>query len=418
MHGPAALRALRSVRFRRYWFGLLAYAGAVRLVMIAQGWLVFELSRSPLDLGLLGAAMAIPAILLTWTGGALADRVDRRKLLMAASVVTMVLLALQAALDLSGVVTVWQVLAIAVLLGLVGGLEWPAMQALIPSLVAREHLMSAVAMNAIVWQGTRMVIPALGGIAIALWDTGVLFLAAVAGPASMLVVLSFLDAGPGVRSRGAGGGAFAEALRFILRHRLFAVLIPLSWASGFFGSSYIQLMPVFADLLGAGGAGFGALMSASGAGSVLGSLLVGGLNVARRLGWIMLASLAAAGVGLLVFALIAGFANILPNAFHAGLLCVALTNLFISIFMVTSMTALQLRCPDSLRGRVMGLHGVAFNLMILGALFTGALASFIGAPASLAVAALIVVLAAAAALVTQPEVRGLDGRVDATAKAD
>ena len=408
---PAALQALGSVHYRRYWFGLLAYAGAVRLVMIAQGWLVFELSRSPLDLGLLGAAMAVPAILLTWTGGALADRVDRRKLLMAACVVTTALLVLQAALDLSGVVTVWQVLTIAVLLGLVGGLEWPAMQALIPSLVAREHLMSAVAMNAIVWQSTRMVIPALGGIAIALWDTGVLFLAAVAGPVSMLAVLCFLDVGgTGTRSRSPPGGAFAEALHFILRHRLFAVLIPLSWAAGFFGSSYLQLMPVFADLLGAGGAGFGALMSASGAGSVLGSLLVGSLSATPRLGRVMLGSLVAAGAGIFVFALIAGFAGLLPNAFHAGLLCVALTNLFISIFMVTSMTALQLRCPDSLRGRVMGLHGVAFNLMILGALFTGALASLLGAPASLAVAALIVVLAAVAALATQPEVRRLDGR--------
>ncbi len=407
---PAALQALGSARYRRYWFGLLAYAGAVRLVMIAQGWLVFELSRSPLDLGLLGAAMAIPAILLTWTGGALADRVDRRKLLMATSVATTALLVLQAALDLSGVVTVWQVITIAVLLGLVGGLEWPAMQALIPSLVAREHLMSAVAMNAIVWQSTRMVIPALGGIAIALWDTGVLFLAAVAGPLSMLAVLCFLDVGAGARSRSPRGGAFAEALHFILRHRLFAVLIPLSWAAGFFGSSYLQLMPVFADLLGAGGAGFGALMSASGAGSVLGSLLVGSLSATPRLGRVMLGSLVAAGTGIFAFALIAGFANLLPNAFHAGLICVALTNLFISIFMVTSMTALQLRCPDSLRGRVMGLHGVAFNLMILGALFTGALASLLGAPASLAVAALIVTLAAAAALATQPEVRRLDGR--------
>ena len=291
--------------------------------------------------------MAVPAILLTWTGGALADRVDRRKLLMAASVATTALLVLQAALDLSGVVTVWQVLTIAVLLGLVGGLEWPAMQALIPSLVAREHLMSAVAMNAIVWQSTRMVIPALGGIAIALWDTGVLFLAAVAGPLSMLAVLCFLDVGAGARSRSPRGGAFAEALQFILRHRLFAVLIPLSWAAGFFGSSYLQLMPVFADLLGAGGAGFGALMSASGAGSVLGSLLVGSLSATPRLGRVMLGSLVAAGTGIFVFALIAGFANLLPSAFHAGLICVALTNLFISIFMVTSMTALQLRCPDS-----------------------------------------------------------------------
>ena len=98
----AALQAPGNERYRRFWFGSLAYAGAVRLVMIGQGWLVFELSRSPLDLGLLGAAMAIPAILVTWTGGALADRVNRRKLVMIASVATMALLIVQATLDLSG----------------------------------------------------------------------------------------------------------------------------------------------------------------------------------------------------------------------------------------------------------------------------------------------------------------------------
>ena len=408
----AAFHALGDARYRRFWLGSFAYASAVRLVMIGQGWLVFELSRSPLDLGLLGAAMAVPAILVTWTGGALADRVDRRRLLMIASMATTVLLVLQAVLDLSGAVAVWQVLTIAVLLGLIGGLEWPAMQALLPSLVARERLMSAVAMNAIVWQGTRMVIPALGGVAIALWDTGVLFLAALAGPASMLAVLCVLDVGARARSKSTAAGAFVEAFRFILDRRLFAVLIPLTWTAGFFGSSFLQLMPVFADLMGAEGAGFGALMSASGVGSVLGSLIVGSLSATRRLGWVMLGSLAAAGGCLLGFALIVGSAAILPNAFYIGMLCISSTSLFLSVFMVTAITALQLRVPDSLRGRVMGLHGIAFNLMFVGALFTGALASLMGAAAALAVGACIVMAASAGALATQREVRRLDGRTD------
>ena len=407
---PAALQALRNVSYRRYWLGTLAYAGATRLVMLAQGWLVFELSRSPLDLGLLGAAMAIPAILLTWTGGALADRVDRRKLMMIASVATMALLALQAALDLSGVVAVWQVLAIAITLGLIGGLEGPAMQAIVPALVKREHLMSAIALNAIVWQSTRMVIPALGGIAIAHWGTGALFLVALAGPAGMFAVLCVLDVRSGRRSLSPRGGVFREALRFVLDRRLFAVLIPLAWISSFFGSSVLQLMPAFADLLGAGGAGFGALMSASGVGSVLGSIAVASLGPGRRLGWAMLGSLVSSGACLLAFALVAGSADVLGYAFEAGLLCIALTSLFTSVFMVSAMTALQMRCPDSLRGRVMGLHGIAFNLMVLGALFTGGLATFIGAPAALAVAALIVVATGAGVLLTQREVRTLDGR--------
>ena len=164
----APLRALGHTQFRRYWLGSLAYASAVRLVMLGQGWLVFELSRSPIDLGLLGAAMALPAILVTWVGGALADRLDKRKLLMVTSSVTTGLLMLQATLDLTGVVVVWQVISIAAILGLVGGLEWPAMQAIFPSLIKRDHMMSAVALNAIVWQGTRMVIPAFGGLVIAL----------------------------------------------------------------------------------------------------------------------------------------------------------------------------------------------------------------------------------------------------------
>ena len=405
-----ALHALGNGPYRRYWLGSFAYAGAVRLVMLGQGWLVFELSRSPLDLGLLGAAMALPAILMTWLGGTLADRLDRRNLLMITSVATMVLLALQAALDLSGVVAVWQVITIAVFLGLTGGLEWPAMQALVPNLVPREHLMSAIALNAIVWQSTRMVVPAAAGIAIALWDTGVLFLVAVAGPLSMLLVLFHLDLRREIRSRSPGVGAFAEAMRFILDRRLFAVLIPLAWAAAFFGTSFVQLMPALADLLEAGGAGFGALMSVSGVGSVIGSFIIGGLRSTRRLGWVMIGSLLTAGACLFGFALIAGSADTLPHSFSIAMLSVSLTSLFTSMFMVSSMTALQLRVPDSLRGRVMGLYGAAFNLMVLGALFTGALATLIGVPTALAVGAFIVMSAAATVLLTQREVRGLDGR--------
>ena len=409
----APLRALVHAQFRRYWLGSVAYASAVRLVMLGQGWLVFELSRSALDLGLLGAAMALPAVLVTWTGGALADRLDKRKLLMTTAVITTGLLMVQAVLDLSGVVAVWQVITIAVLLGLVGGLEWPAMQAIVPSLVERHHLMSAVSLNAIVWQGTRMVVPALGGVAIAIWDTTVVFVAAGAGSLYMLAALARLEIGSIVKTRHPVGNDFAEVVRFILREKLFAVLIPLAWTVAFFISSFLHLMPVFADLLGTGGGGFGALMSASGVGSVLGTLLVGGFQSARRLGWMMLTSMFLSGLCLSAFSLITGFAELTPGAFPASLLCVALVSMFASVFMVTSMTVLQLHVPEALRGRVMGIHGIAFNLMPLGALFTGAIAAFIGAAAAVAVGAFIVMLASVGVLMSQREVRELDGRADA-----
>ena len=406
----ASLEALGRVRFRRYWLGMLAYAGAVRLVMLGQGWLVFELSRSALDLGLLGAAMAIPAVLVTWIGGTLADRIDKRGLLIATSIVTTVLLLIQALLDLTGVVAVWQVIVIAVLLGLVGGLEWPAMQAIVPSLVDRRQMMSGIALNAVVWQGTRMVVPALGGMVIALWGTAAVFLLAGAGALSMLLVLMTLDVKARVVSDTRTVGYFAEVAAFIIKERLFAVLIPLAWTAAFFISAFLYLMPVFADLLGVGEVGFGALMSASGVGSVAGTFLVGGFQTSRRLGWIMMISLFLAAICLLGFSLITGFAEVLPKPFYLGLVCVSATTMFVSIFMVTSMTILQLRVPEALRGRVMGIHGIAFNLMPLGALFIGVMASVVGAAGALSVCALIVLGASTAVLGSQREVRTLDGR--------
>lgn len=406
----ASLEALGSVRFRRYWLGMLCYAGAVRLIMLGQAWLVFQLSRSALDLGLLGAAMAIPAVLITWVGGTLADRIDKRRLLIATSIITTVLLLVQAVLDLTGVVAVWQVIVIAVLLGLVGGLEWPAMQAIVPSLVERRQMMSGIALNAVVWQGTRMVVPALGGMVIALWGTAAVFLLAGAGALSMLLVLTTLDVQARAVTDTRSAGHFVEVAVFIIKERLFAVLIPLAWAAAFFISAFLYLMPVYADLLGVGEAGYGALMSASGVGSVVGTFLVGGFQTARRLGWIMMISLFLAAVCLLGFSLITGFAQALPKPFHLGLVCVSATTMFVSIFMVSAMTVLQLRVPEALRGRVMGIHGIAFNLMPLGALFIGAMASLVGAAGALSVCALIVLGASATVLGSQREVRALDGR--------
>ena len=405
----APLRALGHTQFRRYWLGSLAYASAVRLVMLGQGWLVFELSRSPIDLGLLGAAMALPAILVTWVGGALADRLDKRKLLMVTSSVTTGLLLLQATLDLTGVVVVWQVISIAAVLGLVGGLEWPAMQAIFPNLIKRDHMMSAVALNAIVWQGTRMVIPAFGGLVIALWGTSVVFVAAGAGSLTMLAVLASLEIRASAETRPAGTGDFIGVMRFIAHQRLFSVLISLAWGAAFFGSSFLQLMPLFANLLGTGGAGFGVLMSASGVGSVVGTVLISAFPARRRLGWLILVSLFISGCALFGFSLIIGFAEHVARPLLIAVPCVAIVSLFNSMFMVSAMTVLQLAVPDALRGRVMAIHGVSFNLMPLGALFTGALAAVLGASWAVAVGASILVLASFAVIITQRTIRELDG---------
>jgi len=407
----AQFGALRSPDYRRYWLGSLASVGGTQLLVLGQGWLVFELSGSPFDLGLLGAASAVPSIIMTLFGGVLADRIDKRKLLMTTSVVVATLLLLLAVLDATGIVTVWQVLVIAALISCVSGLDWPTRQAFFPSLIEREQMMSAVALNSLLWQGSRMILPAIGGLIIAVTDTAVVFAASAAGFLCMFFVLSSLNVRHVAAELGTSRGQFMEGIRFIVTNRLFAALITLTFVGMFFGTSFMQLMPAFADLLGTDEIGFGALVSISGVGSISGTLIAGGFQYTRRLGQIMLGAILLSSSSLYGFGLVTGFAESVPAAFYAAMLCIFFMSLFSSIYLITSMTTLQLRVPNALRGRVMGIHGIAFSLISLGGLFGGTVASATSLPLAVVVGASVVSLSAVFVGVTQIEIRRLDGRV-------
>ena len=404
------LGALSHRRYRRFWLGSLASVGGTQLLILGQGWLVFQLSGSTLDLGLLGAAIAIPAISIALFGGVLADRLDKRRVLMFTSLSMASLLGALALLDVTDVVKVWHVITIAVVIGSVSGLDWPARQALFPALIDSKHMMSAVALNSILWQSTRMVMPAVGGVVIAVFDTSVVFIAAAVGFMIMFFVLLSLDVGRSIRSRGASLVEFKEGLQFIARERLFAVLIPLTWIAMLFGTSYIQLMPVFASLLDVGEKGYGTLISMSGVGSVTGTILVGPFQRARRLGWLMLTAALLASATLFGFSIVVGFASLTPLAFLLALLFVFLMSAFSSVYLISSMTVLQLRVPDGLRGRVMGIHGITFNLIPLGGLLIGAIAAASTPALAVGLGASIVAASIIWVVVTQPAVRELDGR--------
>ena len=185
--------ALGTRAYRHYWLGSVVSVGGLQLQTIGQGWLVFELTHKPVTLGLLGAAASIPSILVSLFGGAVADRLDKRVVLRTTALVNVVLILLLTWLDFSGQVQVWHVLTIAGVQSLVTGLDWPTRSALYPLLIDREHMMSAVALNSIVWQGTRMVMPAIGGALLAYSDTWVLFLLAAIGMLCMAIVVHRLD---------------------------------------------------------------------------------------------------------------------------------------------------------------------------------------------------------------------------------
>lgn len=401
--------ALGETLYRRYWLGSIASVGGGRLVTLAQAWLVYELSGSALALGYLGAATAIPSIFITIYGGALADRLDRRFLIMVSSLATAALYLLLALLDLMEVVEVWHVLAIAALTSAISGVDGPARQAFFPALISRDLLMSAVALNSIIWQSTRMVLPAIGGVLIALTDTWLNFLLGMAGYLTLFVVMATIRIRvPRREVLVSSLQHVIEGVRFILNTRLFLVLITWSYIGMFFGNSYAELMPAFARMLEASERGYGLLISMGGVGSLIGTLIVGTFQGARRLGWIMLGGAAVSVVMLYGFCLTTASVES-PSAFYAALFFVFAAAMFGQGFMISSMTVMQMNVPDELRGRVMGLHSITYSFMSLGALMLGALADATTPSIAVAISVSVYLFTIVTIGLTQPIIRHIDG---------
>jgi MFS family permease len=378
---------------------------------MGQGWLVYELTGSALMLGYLGAATAIPAITMTLFGGALADQLNKKMVLMTTSFTVAFLLVILAVLDATSLAAAWHVILIAGLISFVSGFDWPTRQAMFPLLIEREDMMSAVALNSIIWQSTRMMMPAFGGIIIAFTDTWVIFSLCACGFTIMFIVISGLKVNlPSYTQVSASTfQKIAEGFSFIYANKNFLVLISLSYAGMFFVSSYMQLMPAFSELLQAGETGYGFLISITGVGSVMGTIMVGSYQSSRRLGLVILGSAFLSGVFIYLFS--AATSELFGTGWAyliAGVAAFTIA-MFSSIFMISSMTVLQLQVPDRLRGRVMGMHGITYSLMPLGGLLAGFVATFTSAPIAIAISATIYLSIVVLILISQTHIRQIDG---------
>ncbi len=401
--------ALKAPLYRRYWLGSIGSVGATQLVMMAMSWLVFALSGSPADLAMLGVAASLPTIIVVLVGGVVADRLDRRRIMMVTAPLSALLMATLALLDAGGAVEVWHVWAIAALFATVAGFDWPAWQSLFPLLIERRYMVSAVSLNAMLWQGSRMVMPGVGGFIIAVFSTAAVFGIAAAGFLIMFAVIASLRVRATARSSHNALRAFAEGVRFIAGNRLFYVLIPLSYTVMFFSMSYLQIMPLFTERLGVGADAFGLLIAASGLGSVAGTLGTASLQGSPRLGPIMLGSAIAAATIQLVFCAVTKWYAGAAWAYAAAALCVSATAALTSVFLIASMSVLQLAVPEPLRGRVMSIHGITFSMIALGALFSGTVAEYSGPSAAVAIGAAVVIAANVGVWMLQPRIRGLRG---------
>lgn len=397
-------------QYRNFWFGMLSAVGGFQVLQFGQFWLVFQLTGSPLFLGYVGLANAIPAITLNLAGGVVADRFNRRRLIMLTETTSASMVFLLAVLTLTDVVEVWHILTIAVFAGAVNAFNQPARQSLYPLLIDRSAIMSAVALNSAIWQGTRVVAPAVAGGIITLAGTAAAFF--VAGTAMLVftvVVASLSVEEPKSLVKTNAAGDLLEGLKFIKGNSIFSFLIGMTFFNSFFGMAYISQMPVFAvDILDVGASGQGALMSAGGIASLIVTFSIGIRSGFRRKGLVLIGGAVMTGLSLATFALTARFVGSYPLAIG---LMFAIGG-FTSMYMISIMSSLQVLVPDHMRGRVMGFYGMTWNIMPLGGLYAGALATLTGVPVAIAIGGFLVSSFALGPALLNRRVRNLGTIVD------
>jgi predicted MFS family arabinose efflux permease len=379
---PSGLRALSHRDFRLFWSGQLVSLIGTWMQSVAQSWLVLQLSGSPLKLGLIGTFQFAPVLMFSVVAGAIADRLPKRRLILA----TQSALALQAftitALVWTGHVRYWHVALLALLLGCANVIDMPTRQAFVVEMVGRADLVNAVALNSAAFNGARIVGPAIAGLLIGRFGVAPAFLL---NGVSFLVVIGALlmvHAGgtPRPRTGTTVGQEVLEGLRYALRTRRIALALGLVLVVSLCVFNFTIFVPLVArNVLGLDAAGFGFLMAALGVGAVMGALALatlGGRHTPLR-------TILVAGV-LSCLALVALAA---AADFHVAVVLLFLIGFFSIVFMASCNTTLQLSTPDELRGRVMSLYTLMFGgAFPLGAFMIGAIAEALGVPTALVVA--------------------------------
>lgn len=386
----ATFRALRHRNFQLFFGGQLVSLVGTWMQNVAQAWLIYRLTHSALLLGLVGFAGQAPVFFLATVGGAVADRRARRDVLVATQTMMMLLAFVLAALTLLGVVRAWHVFVLAAALGTVNAFDIPTRQAFVVEMVGKEDLGNAIALNSSMFNGARVLGPAVAGLLVAAVGEGwcffgnaVSFLAVIAGLLAMRVPPRELPPPPENPLAHA-----AEGLRYVARTPAARAIILLLGVVAATGMPYAVLMPIFAaDVLHGGAKALGTLMGATGAGALAGALLLASRSGTRGLGrWVHVAA-TVFGVALVAFAA--------SRAMWLSLALLVPTGAGLLVQNASSNTLIQTMVPDHLRGRVMAVYAMVFmGMSPLGAVLAGAFAQRVGAPWTVAGGGVICIVAA------------------------
>jgi MFS family permease len=398
---PKAFRALQHRNYQLYFGGQLISVAGTWMQSIAQAWLVYQLSHSELMLGVVGFAAAIPALIVTPFGGVIVDRVPKRKLLVITQSCAMLLAFILALLSFLNLVQVWHIVALAFGLGLVNAFDGPGRQAFVVEMVGRDDLPNAIAVNSMMFNGARVIGPAIGGVLLAsvgaswcFFINGLSFLAVIAGLLAMKIHQQRM-----VHSGTTAFKQLLDGLRYVGQHTEMSALLMLSLIFSMFGISYITLLPAFADqVLHIDATGYGALNAALGLGAVVGAFLIAHLGDRSKRGRLLAMANIGFPIVLLAFANNTNFVLALALAFLLGVgFMLEFTNIN---------TLLQLNVQEGMRGRVMSLYTLTFfGFAPFGNLSIGNLAELWGLSRTISLSAGIALVLGLIVLVLVPKVR-------------
>ncbi|MFZ4855581.1 MAG: MFS transporter [Desulfuromonadaceae bacterium] len=366
--------SLQHRNFRLLWTGQIVSNMGTWMQNIGTGWLVLQLTDSPLWLGLLGLSFALPMIVLPPIGGAVVDRVDRIRLLQITQSGQMLNAFVLALTTFLGIATVWHVLAASFIGASLLAFDNPARNSLIPGVVPPRDLMNALSLNGAIYSGAALVGPALAGVLLAPLGVAALFFI---NGLSFIAMLTALQRMTGVTrhsstARGAIGASLRGGLSYSWHNRPLRALLLLFAITAILGRSYVGLLPIFArDLWHGGPRGYGLLLSASGGGALVGAFGLAFLKELPHRERVLV-------VSGLVFASSLMFFALSPNIV-AGALMLFLAGAAATVFSTLIATIIQVATPDELRGRVMSLNTVCLiGLPSLGALTSGSVAELLG----------------------------------------
>ena len=380
------LLIIRNPKFRLLWFSTIFNDLGMIMYIVVHGWLALEVTDSPFWVGATAGMGGLGMMMFSIFSGVLADRLDRRKLIIGSQLIEVAMTFALAIIILSGRIQLWEVLAFAFLNGVLISIKIPSKMALTLHVAGRDRLLNATAANFTAMTVMGIVAPILGGAVISAFDIGWAYvIIAVAYLVSAGILANLRGIVRVKKGPSSPWDDLKKGVHYVFTTPVVRMLLLMVLVSEAFGWSHEVMLPVVArDVLNVGASGYGYLLAAGSAGGTVSTVIMSSLSEIRNKGRLLIVSLSGFGLFLMLFAA--------STSFQLSLVLLALAYAAVVTYETTLNTLLQTVVPDEMRGRVLSFQTFTWGVTGFSGFHTGAIASLIGAPLSIAIGGGVVLL--------------------------